>query len=182
MYHRHGTPLPREGIYSTGSRVIYLIYTLLLGLQPCLVHFISEKYVFVSISLSNTGWSGMWVSAKVYGSVYFYWNPLSVGSSCILILLSIYSISLDSSEYKVVSTLLMFTNSFMWCIFALIQYFSTRNVTAITSEPFSWLEHGWRRSSGLLSPMIQDSIFPPVSHDLWSSFLPAWWLRVLRDS
>ena len=96
--------------------------------------------------------------------------------------ISIYSISLDSSEYKVVSTLLMFTNSYMWCIFALIHDFYTRNVTAITSEPFSWLENGWRRSSGLLSPWYHDPTFSPFSHDLWSFFLPLWWLRVLRDS
>ena len=84
-----------------------------------------------------------------------------------VLFISIYSISLDSSDYKVVSTLLMFTNSYMWCIFALIHDFCTRNVTAITSEPFSWLENGWRRSSGLLSPMIPRSdIFSLQSRSL----------------
>ena len=67
-----------------------------------------------------------------------------------------------------VSTLLMITNRFMWCIFALIHDFCIRNVTAITSEPFSWLENGWRRSSGLLSPMIPRS---DIFSLLWQSLI-----------
>ena len=81
-------PAWREFKYQGWYSIWMIIMTLLLRLQPWLVHFISEKYMYVSILLSDTDWSGKWVSAKVYGLVYFYWNPLSVGCSCMLMLLS----------------------------------------------------------------------------------------------
>lgn len=185
VYHRHGTPLAREGIqiprtvfkmnvyYGTVASTATVFGTLYIREIHVCFYLVIEHWLIRHVGFSKGKRFGLLLLESSISQLFLYVDALFI---------SIYNISLDPSDYKVGSTLLMFTDSYMWCIFALIHDFCTRNVTAITSEPFSWLENGWRRSSGLLSPWYQDPTFSPFSHDLWSFFLPLWWLRVLRDS
>ena len=70
------------------------------------------------LSLSNIGWSGMWVSEKVYGLVYVYWNPLSVGVLAFWFLFRSIVFRSMFAPYWCLQI------SFMWYIFALIHDFS----------------------------------------------------------
>ena len=187
MFHRHGTPgvegiqIPRmvfnmNDYYDTVASTATVVGTLYLREIHVCFYLVIGHWLIRQVGFSKGLRFGLLLLESAISRLFLYVDAPFI---------SIYSISLDSSDYKVDNTLLMFTISYMWCIFALIHDFCIRNVTAITSAPFRRIRK-WTAAFER-SPFPQDTkiryFLPFVTNMiLLSSFLPRWWLRVLRDS
>ena len=174
---------PKRG----GNYILLVVESFIWCLHCCLDcnrvwYTLSQRNTCLFILLSNTDWSGMWVSAKVYGSVYVYWNPLSVGILAFWFYFSFIVFLWIPASIRWLAPYWCLQKQFHVMYFRSNSLFSHKkrhrhHFRAVQSIR-KWLATFER------SPVLQDTRFEISSLQSRSMivFLPAWWLRVLRDS